>query len=125
MTVREILTMADGIRPNAYEDREKIYWLNTIEGRIYKEILNVRDGYDDTFIPFEEGEEERELAIKVPYTDIYLYYLAAMIDIANGDSNRYNDTMVLFNTAWDDVAAYYRREYKPRVQKLKGMLARR
>ena len=71
---------------------------------------------------FHFGEEERELAVPVPFTDVYLYYLAAMIDFYNGDSGRYNDTMVLYNQAWEDYAAYYRERYKPKQTNLTGMI---
>lgn len=39
MTIREVLARVDTIRPNAYTDGEKIAMLNTIEGRIYTDIL--------------------------------------------------------------------------------------
>lgn len=122
--MREILTTLDRMRPNAYTDAEKLGFLNTIEGRIYKEIFEKAEGAEERFRPFLEGEEERELAVLVPYTDIYFYYLAAMIDFYNGDAGRYNDTIVLFNQAWADYAAYYRRRHKPKQTNLRGMLAK-
>lgn len=158
MQVRELFTALDRMRPNAFTDGEKLYFLNTIEGRIYREILEKAEPLppvclpsvwkekpeeekmeeekteEETekelsrlpcFRPFREGEEMRELAVPVPYTDIYLYYLAAMIDFHNGDSSRYNDTMVLFNQAWADFAACYRQTHKPRQTNLTGMLPHR
>lgn len=122
MTIRELLARVDTIRPNAYTDGEKIAMLNTIEGRIYTDILEQAEGFDKEFIPFQEGEEERELTVPVPYTDIYVFYLAAMIDFYNGDSGRYNDTMVLFNQAWEDYAAHYREWHKPKQVNLNGMI---
>lgn len=115
----------DTIRPNAYTDGEKIAMLNTIEGRIYTDILEQAEGFDKEFLPFREGEEERELMVPVPFTDVYLYYLAAMIDFYNGDSGRYNDTMVLYNQAWEDYAAHYRERHKPKQTNLTGMIPRR
>ena len=96
--------------------------LNTIEGRIYTDILEQASDFEGKFLPFEEGEEERELMVPVPFTDVYLYYLAAMIDFYNGDSGRYNDTMVLYNQAWEDYAAYYRERHKPKQTNLTGMI---
>ncbi|MGN0134959.1 MAG: hypothetical protein ACI4AO_09545 [Anaerotignum sp.] len=125
MTARELLTTIDQMRPNAFTDGEKLHFLNTIEGRIYTEILNRAEGNDLTFIPFQEGEEEKELIVQIPYTYIYIYYLAAMIDFYNGDSDRYNDTMVLFNQEWEDYAAYYRQTHKPKQTNLTGMLPHR
>ena len=51
--------------------------------------------------------------------------MAAMIDFYNGDSGRYNDTMVLYNQAWEDYAAHYRERHKPKQTNLTGMIPRR
>ena len=123
MKVREILTMIDQLRPNAYTDKEKIDMLNIIEGRVYTDIMSkAEDGLSWTFIPFEEGQEERELVVPAPFTDLYFYYLAMKIDFFNGDAGRYNDSIVMYNRAWDDYAAYYREHNKPIQTNLTGMI---
>ena len=55
MTIREVLARVDTIRPNAYTDGEKIAMLNTIEGRIYADILEQAEGFDKEFLPFRGG----------------------------------------------------------------------
>ena len=123
MKVREILTEIDQTRPNAYTDAEKIRWLNIIEGRVYTDIMSkADDGLNWTFIPFEEGQEERELVVPAPFTELYSFFLMSRIDFYNGDSARYNDTMVLLNNAWDEFAAYYRENNKPKQTNLSGMI---
>lgn len=122
MKLREILTTVDQIRPNAYTDAEKIAMLNTIEGRVYTDIFQKAEGFEGTFIPFEEGQEERELAVPVPFTELYIFFLMSRIDFLNGDSGRYNDTMVLLQNAWDEYAAYYRENNKPKQTNLHGMV---
>lgn len=122
MKVREILEAIALTRPNAYTDAEKIRWLNTVEGRVFTDIFQKAEGFEGEFVPFKEGEEERELAVPVPFTDIYTYYLMAMTDFHNGDSGRYNDTVVLYNDAWENFAAYYRENNKPKQTNLHGMI---
>lgn len=122
MNVRELLAHIDQIRPNAYTDAEKIDMLNTIEGRVYTDIFLKAKDFEGEFIPFREGEEDRELAVPVPFTDLYVFYLASMIDFYNGDSGRYNDSVVLYNKAWDDYAAYYRENHMPKQTNLHGMI---
>ena len=125
MTIRELLTRVDALSPNGYTDGEKIHMINQIEGRIYHEIINRTEGSARVFTPFREGEEEAELVAEEPYSDLYTEYIRAMLDYYNGDSARYNDGMVMFNTKWDEYAAYYRRTHKPSATYLKGMLAER
>lgn len=122
MKVREILAEIDLIRPNAYTDGEKIALLNTIEGRVYTDIYQKAEDFEGEFEPFTEGGEERELSVPVPFTDLYLYYIASRIDYFNGDVGRYNDSIVLYNDAWDMFAAYYRENHKPKQTNLHGMI---
>lgn len=122
MKLRELLAHVDTIRPNAYTDKEKIDMVNTIEGRIYEGIYKTKEGFDLTFVPFEEGGEERELSVQIPFTDIYVYYLASQIDFYNGDVDRYNDSIVLFHNAWDEFAAWHIANNKPKQTNLHGMI---
>ena len=122
MNVREILAMVDQLRPNAYTDGEKIALLNTIEGRVYTDIYQKAEDFEGEFEPFAEGEEERELSVPVPFTDLYLYYIASRIDYFNGDVGRYNDSIVLYNDAWDMFASHYRENHKPKQTNLHGMI---
>ena len=125
MKVREILARIMQIRPHAYTDEEMIGMLNTIEGRVYTEIFQKAADFTGEFVPFQEGEEERELAVPVPFTELYLFFLMSRIDFYNGDSGRYNDSMVLHNDAWDNYAAYYRENNKPKQTNLTGMIPHR
>lgn len=122
MKVKDVLAYIDQIRPNAYTDREKIAMLNTIEGRVYTDIFHKAEGFTGEFVPFKEGEEERELAVPVPFTDLYINYMASRIDYFNGDVGRYNDSIVLYNDAWDQYAAHYRANNKPKQTNLTGMI---
>lgn len=125
MYLRELFTTVDQLRPNAFTDAEKIRMVNTVEGRIYKDILSKYEGEEPIFIPFEEGQEERELAVPVPYTDVYVFYLASMMDFYNSDSSRYNDSMVLYNQAWNEFQAYYLQTHTPKQTNLCGMIPER
>lgn len=122
MKLREVLATVAQTRPHAYTDAEMIAMINTIEGRVYTDILQKAEGFEETFEPFSEGQEERELVVPVPFTDLYTYYLASQIDWMNGDSGRYNDSMVLLQNAWDGYAAYYRENYRPKQTNLHGMV---
>lgn len=122
MKLRELLTTVDQLHPNAFTDGEKIRMVNTVEGRIYKDILSKYEGEEPVFVPFAEGQEERELAVPVPFTDVYVFYLASMMDFYNGDSGRYNDSMVLYNQAWEEFQAHYLQTHTPKQTNLCGMI---
>lgn len=122
MNLRELLVEVDQLRPNAFADAEKIRMVNTVEGRIYKDILSKYEGEEPVFVPFAEGQEERELVVPVPFTDVYVFYLISMVDFYNGDSNKYNDSMILYNDAWENYAAHYLQTHTPKQTNLCGMI---
>ena len=122
MNLRELLVEVDQLRPNAFADAEKIRMVNTVEGRIYIDILSKYEGEEPVFIPFAEGQEERELVVPVPFTDVYVFYLISMVDFYNGDSNKYNDSMILYNDAWENYAAHYLQTHTPKQTNLCGMI---
>ena len=54
MTVKELFDLVDQIRPNAFTEREKLHFLNTIEGKVYREILEKAEKGAEEFLPFRE-----------------------------------------------------------------------
>lgn len=43
MTINELLTEVDDLKPNQYDDKQKIRWINQVEGKIIKEILETHE----------------------------------------------------------------------------------
>lgn len=54
-----------------------------------------------------------ELLVPPPHDNIYRTYLGAMIDYANGEYDRYNNSMILFNKQFGSLTAWYARTYHP------------
>lgn len=98
MTVSKATERADNLRPNPFTQEEKVKWLSEIEGKIFKEFLS------DDFSPIDYSkDEERELILEEEYQDVYLFYLVAMIDFFSRDYADYNNSMEMFNTAYDKM----------------------
>ena len=49
----------------------------------------------------------------------YLRWLEAQMDYANGEYDRYNNSITMFNTAYSDYERYYNRMNMPKGKKLK------
>ena len=60
----------------------------------------MRDNSDELFVP-------------APHDKLYRYFLEAMIDYHNGETNRYMNASQLFNDAWDDFITYICYVYAP------------
>ena len=59
------------------------------------------------------------LLIPYPYDDVYLKWLEAQIDYANGEIARYNNSITLYNSAMTAFMNYYNRTHLPlKISKL-------
>ena len=54
-----------------------------------------------------------ELLVSAPYHKIYYTYVMAMIDFANGEYNRYQNAMALFNSFFECFTRWYAQTYRP------------
>lgn len=116
MTINGLITEVDDLKPNAYEDAQKIRWLNKVEGRIYHEIIKNRTT-DERLEEYEYREFEEnvsmdtELLAQEPYSDLYIYYLMSMIDMHNEEYERYQNASQMFNEAYQSFANYWYRTH--------------
>ena len=59
------------------------------------------------------------LLVPAPYDDVYIRWLEAQIDYANGEYGKYNNSMALYNTAYATYERYYNRTNMPLGRKFK------
>lgn len=115
MTIIEAINTIDAIKPNSYEQTEKIKWLSTLDGRIKREIIDTHEGADA--VVFSEYNSstplDTELLVPAPYDEVYIKYLEAMIDNANNEYAKYNNSSVMFNNAYIEYWRYYNRNHLP------------
>lgn len=115
MTIMEIINHLDAVKPNSYSQAEKIKWLNQVEWMIKKEIVDTHEGADKH--PFDGYDTMSSLAKKViaesPYDRLYIHWLEAQIDYANGEYPKYHNSMTMFNESYDEFAKWYNRAHMP------------
>ncbi len=114
MTIKELLDAVDQLKPNQYTYAQKIVWLKALDGMIWNKIklftgeLSDREPDPETYT--EELMETTELLLTDPYTEIYTWYVFAMIDVNNGETLRYENDMVMYNTVLNDFLSAYTRD---------------
>lgn len=120
MTIQEALEKVDKLKPNQFEEAEKIRWLSDLDARVKAEIIDNHEGADKIAFNGYDEKTNRDTVLLVPepYSELYLLYLAAQIDFYNAEYTRYNNSMVMFNTMYDDFAVYYNRTHMP-IQRAK------
>lgn len=119
MTIQDALTQLEELKPNQFGEELKIKWLSDIEGKIYDEIISKRNGYEniDSYTYDINSDYDTDLNVPDRYAMIYIYYLMAMIDFANGETERYSNSMQMFNSSYQEFVNYW---YKTHTQRSAG-----
>ena len=106
MTLTQLIAYADTVKPNAFDTATKTIWINEIEGMVQTDIMLIAS--EDVTL-YDEGDIEETLLVPPPHDKLYRSYLCAMIDYANGEYDRYNNAMLLFNAQYAEYAEWYTR----------------
>ena len=105
--------MVDDIKPNAFDDVTKVYWLNSLEGRICLDVFLMTIDQAEEFIYEHPGDLDTAMLARHPHHDIYVEWLKACIDEANGEYGKYSNTMAIFNAKYRNYVAWFARYYAP------------
>ena len=115
MTIAEAIAKVDSLKPNTYTPEDKVEWLSNLDARVKSQIIDAHERCD----PFQfygydiDLDMETELLVPAPYDEMYLRWLEAMIDYHNGEDERYNNAITLFNNAFDGYKKCYTRNHMP------------
>ena len=115
MNIIEAIGNIDAFKPNNYTQQDKIEWLSRLDYMVKTEIIDTHEGGEDFVFEgyTDDTPIETELLIPAPYDEVYLRWLEAQIDYANGEYGRYNNSMVMFNTTYTAFANFYNRKHMP------------
>ena len=112
-TIREILEQVDSRKPNAFSDSDKVRWLAELDGKIAADVLLVSIE-DIQQLKYSWPEDaETELLVRFPHDDLYSLWLYARIDFENGEYNKYQNSMELFNAVYNNFVRWFASTYHP------------
>lgn len=112
-TIKEIIARVDEIRPNGFTERVKLAWVSELEGKIaadvmlmsIDEIRNLEYKYPDDL--------ENEPMVSYPHQEVYVYWLQAQIDYTNGEYNKYQNSMEMYNQHYGNFVRWFANTYAP------------
>ena len=115
MKISEAISAVDSLKPNTYTPEDKVGWLSNLDARVKTQIIDAHEseykvffyGYDSIL------DQETELLVPAPYDEMYLRWLEAQIDYHNGEDDRYNNAIMLFNNAYEGYKKHYTRTHMP------------
>ena len=114
MTIGEAIDRIDSLKHNIYTAAEKIAWLSQLDALVKQQIFDTCEGE----IPFEgydvHTDRNTQLLVGAPYEELYLRYLEAQMDYANGEIGRYNNAIAMFRASFEGFSNAYRRTHMPK-----------
>lgn len=111
MTLREAIGHVDEVKPNAFSTGVKVKWLEQMDGHIAAEELCMHPA-DLEKLRYSEDELDAQLLVEKPYDDIYPLWLEAKIDFANGEYNKYQNTMQAYNEHYGSFVVWFAEHYE-------------
>lgn len=111
MRIIDAISMADAVKPNAFDEATKIRWLSEVEGMIQADIWLLAP---EEWIEYDETTPtDTQLLVTGGHSKIYRAYLCAMIDLANGEYDHYANTSAVVNDYLQEYELWYARVYHP------------
>ena len=116
MKIKEAIDLVDELKPNHYPFTMKVKWLSKLDGQIFTEVFLTHEGCKlQSFVGYDDAPPEQELLVPFPFAeDIYNYFLQAQIDKENGEIERFNQTVTMYNAAYANFQNWYNRTRAPR-----------
>jgi len=107
-----MITEANDLSPNQYDNDLKLKWLRDLDGKIFQELIEIHED-EETVERFETADydaPEVKLLIPEPYArDVYVAFLRSKIAQADAETDRYNLYAAVFNNEYSQWAAWYNR----------------
>lgn len=115
MTIIEAINSTDALKFNTYNQTEKIGWLSRLDSMVKSHIIDTHQGAENTsFSGYTENTPlDTVLLVPAPYDEMYLRWLEAQIDYHNGEYDKYNNAIIMFNTAFEAYQSFYNGTHMP------------
>ena len=121
MTIIEAISQIDDRKHNTYSHADKIGWLSKLDAMVKRLVIDTHERAEDVYFAGydEDTDLETILLIPEPYDEVYLRWLEAQIDYANGEYEKYNNSAEAYNVLWQAFQNYYNRTHMPKGKKMR------
>lgn len=118
MKIMEAITRLDSLKFNTYTQPDKVEWLSRLDSMVKKHIIDTHEGGENVvFSGYDESTDPNtELLVPMPHDEMYLRWMEAQIDYYNGEYDKYNNAIIMFNTAWEAYQSFYTRNHMPLIR---------
>ena len=116
MKIIDAINRVDALKFNTYSNSEKVEWLSQLDNSIKNLIIDTHEGGEDVvFTGYDDTTDMNTvLLVPAPFDQVYLRWLESQIDYHNGEFDKFNASIIMYNTAFDAYANFYKRNHMPR-----------
>ncbi len=116
MKIIDAINRVDALKFNTYSDSEKVEWLSRLDNSVKNLIIDTHEGGEDIiFTGYDDTTDKNTvMLVPAPFDEVYLRWLEAQIDYHNGEFDKFNASIIMYNTAFDAYANFYNRNHMPR-----------
>ncbi len=112
-TIQEIIERVDDTKPNAFSQKTKMAWIAELDGKIAADVM-LMDISEIRQLKYAHPQElDSEPLVGFPHDSIYDLWLGAKIDFANGEYNKYQNSMEQFNAHYGNFVRWFAASYAP------------
>lgn len=121
MKIIEAINRIDSLKHNTYSQNDKVAWLSRLDGMVKRLIIDTHEGGEEViFTGYDDSTDmSTELLVPAPFDEVYLRWLEAQIDYTNGEYDKYNNAILMYQAAYDGYANYYNRTHMPKGNAIK------
>lgn len=115
MKIFEAITGLDALKFNTYTQDDKVQWLSRLDSMVKNQIIDTHEGAEAVSFSGYTTDTPTDtiLLVPAPYDEVYLRWMEAQIDYHNGEYDKYNNAIILFNTAFEAYKQHYNIAHKP------------
>lgn len=115
MKIIHAINRLDALIFNTYKQSDKVEWLSKLDTMVKKQIIDTHEGAEGViFAGYDDKTDmNTELLVPAPYDEMYLRWMEAQIHYHNGEYDKYNNAIIMFNTDFEAYQAYYTRNHLP------------
>ena len=112
-TIRDLIARVDRNNPNAFSKETKVNWIAQLDGKIALNVM-LMDVAETAQFRYKLPEAlDYEPLVAFPHDDIYELWLNAKIHAENGETERYQNTLTLYNAAYKYYVRWFASTYAP------------
>ena len=115
MKIFQAINRLDDLIFNTYTQTNKVEWLSKLDTMVKKNIIDTHEGGEDVvFAGYNDSTDlDTELLVPAPHDEMYLLWMEAQIHYHNGEYDKYNNAIIIFNAEYEAYQAYYIRNHLP------------